>query len=142
MIPFVQKQTFRQLDVTHVAIDSTKPFANVEAFLEAVVPPIEFEHRLEDSPELVIFLKRERGAQVVQYEIGNPLIGSTVARYNQGASLYVPLRVLLYENDNGGSRFEYDLPSSLFVQFDNDRIAEVARALDDALERALTAAAG
>jgi hypothetical protein len=32
--------------------------------------------------------------------------------------------------DDGDSRFEYDLPSSLFGQFGDDRINEVARGLD------------
>ena len=34
------------------------------------------------------------------------------------AGLYAPLRVFLYENEIGGSIFEYDKPSSLFGQFD------------------------
>jgi hypothetical protein len=58
------------------------------------------------------------------------------------AGLYAPLRVILYETENGGSRLEYDLPSSLFAQFDDDCVNEVARGLDDALKRALTTAAG
>jgi hypothetical protein len=44
--------------------------------------------------------------------------------------------------DDGGSRFEYDLPSSLSGQFGDERITEVARELDVALGRALSAAAG
>ena len=144
MMPFVQTQTLRKLDATHVVIDSTKPFANVEAFLEAVIPPIDSETsaRLESSTELVILLKRDHGAQAVQYEISNPLSVSIMTRCNPAAALYAPLRVILYENDEGGSRFEYDLPSSLFGQFGDDRITDVALGLDDALARALTAAAG
>ena len=39
------------------------------------------------------------------------------------ASLYAPLRVLIYENEEGKTCVEYDRPSSLFGQFGNDRIS-------------------
>jgi len=162
MMPFVQSTTSNKIEVTHVLIDSTKPFANVQAYLEALIPPIDPEvyplrpgisdlkQRLEALPELVVLAKRDHGLllgiygqprHAVQYEIGNPLTASTMTRYGLAASLYAPLRVVLYENDNGGSRFEYDLPSSLFGQFGDDRITGVARGLDNALHRTLTAAA-
>jgi uncharacterized protein (DUF302 family) len=53
------------------------------------------------------------------------------------AGLYAPLRVFLYEDEKGRSIFEYDKPSSLFGQFDDERASAVARGLDAALERAL-----
>ena len=160
-VPF---QASKKIDVTHVVIESTKPFAGVQASLEALIPPIDDEisillragiserlrQKLEAGPELAIFLKRDHGAlvrlygeprQAVQYEIGNPLTASTMTRYRLAAGLYAPLRVVLYENDHGGSRFEYDLPSSLFDQFGDERITEVARGLDSALARALSRAA-
>lgn len=56
------------------------------------------------------------------------------------AGLYAPLRVFLYEDEKGGSVFEYDNPS-LFAQFDDEQVTAVARGLDDALERALRRAA-
>jgi uncharacterized protein (DUF302 family) len=51
-----------------------------------------------------------------------------------GASLYAPLRVLLYEDEGGKTGVEYDRPSSLFGQFGDDRIAQVAASLDQKLE--------
>ena len=125
MMPFAQTRTFSKFDATHVIIDSTKPFANVQAFLEAVIPDI--------------VLKRDDG-QTVLYEIA--LAAATLTRYNPAVLLYTPLRVVLYENDDGGSRFEYDLPSSMFAQFGDDRIMKVGRELDDALLCELAAAAG
>lgn len=107
--------------------------------------------RLEAAPELSIFLTRDHGAllrlygrarNAVQYEIGNPLTASTMTRYDLAAALYAPLRVVVYEKDGGGSRIEYDLPSTLFGQFGDERITEVGRGLDVALARALSAAAG
>jgi hypothetical protein len=155
----------RTIEVAHVVIGSTKPFAEVRALLEALIPPIDPEipalladgitdrlkQHFEAAPELSIFLSRDHGAllgiygkrhQAIQYEIGNPLTASTMTRHKLAAGLYAPLRVVLYENDDGSSRFEYDLPSSLFGQFGDERITEVARGLDVALGRALSSAAG
>jgi uncharacterized protein (DUF302 family) len=39
-----------------------------------------------------------------------------------GAGLYIPLHLLVYEKYNGKVVVEYDLPSSLFAQFDNSEI--------------------
>jgi hypothetical protein len=58
------------------------------------------------------------------------------------AANYAPLRVVLFEPDDGGSCIEYDLPSSLFGQFGDDRVTQVGRGLDDALDRVLRMAAG
>jgi hypothetical protein len=154
----------RTIEVEHVVIESEKPFAEVRASLEALIPPIDPENtalladgttdrlkqRLEAAPELSIFLSRDHGGllgiygrprRAVQYEIGNPLTASTMTRHRLAAGLYAPLRVVLYEKDDSGSRFEYDLPSSLFGQFGDESITEVARGLDVALGRALSAAA-
>ena len=154
----------RAIEVTHVVIESQKAAADVRASLETLIPPIDEEvsvllsdgitdrlkQRLEAAPELSIFLKRDHGVLVglygnvrdaVQYEIGNPLTASKMTRYQLAAGLYAPLRVIIYGKD-GGSYIEYDLPSSLFGQFGDDRVTEVARGLDVALARALSAAAG
>ncbi|MBV8636694.1 MAG: DUF302 domain-containing protein [Candidatus Eremiobacteraeota bacterium] len=125
-----------------MVIESTKPYANVEAFLEALIPEADSGRPLEPSAQLVIFLKREHPdrRRVVQYEIGTLLTTSTAV--NPAAALYLPTRVVLYEKDDGGSRFEYDLPSSLFDQFGDDRIAHIGHELDDALIHTLKTAAG
>ncbi len=72
--------------------------------------------------------------KAVQYVVGNPLDAMQMTQHAIGASLYAPLRVLLYENDEGKACVEYDRPSSLFGQFGDDRIAEVASSLDKKLE--------
>jgi hypothetical protein len=56
------------------------------------------------------------------------------------ASLYAPLRVVLYESEAGHAVFEYDQPSSLFGQFGDERVTAVARELDASLERVLAQA--
>jgi len=60
-----------------------------------------------------------------------------MTRHRLAAGLYAPLRVILYEDETGGSIFEYDRPSSLFGQFDDEQVSAVARGVDAALERAL-----
>jgi hypothetical protein len=106
--------------------------------------------RLEAAPELSIFLTRDHGMllgiygsprHAVQYEIGNPLTASTMTRYKLAAANYAPLRAVVFEIDGGGTRIEYDLPSSLFGQFGDERVTEVGRGLDIALKRALCTAA-
>jgi hypothetical protein len=57
-----------------------------------------------------------------------------MTRHAIAASLYAPLRVLLYEDEAGASCIEYDRPSSIFGQFGVDRIGEIATSLDQKLE--------
>jgi hypothetical protein len=158
-------QTFRRtIEVVHVVIETSKPFTLVRTALEKLIPAIDAEipmlledgltdrlkQRLEAAPELSIFLKRDHGMllgiygaarNAIQYEIGNPLTASTMTRYQLGAANYAPLRVVVFEAETGGTRIEYDLPSSLFGQFGDERVTEVGRGLDISLDRALRAAA-
>jgi uncharacterized protein (DUF302 family) len=72
--------------------------------------------------------------KAIQYVVGNPLFALQMTQHDIRASLYAPLRVLIYENDEGKTCVEYDKPSSLFGQFGNDRIAPTAAMLDRKLE--------
>jgi uncharacterized protein (DUF302 family) len=65
-----------------------------------------------------------------QYVLGNPLIAATMTRHDIRAGLYAPLRLFVYEADDGSTHIEYDQPSSLFGQFDNPEVTAVARSLD------------
>ena len=155
--------TRRVLQVEHIKIETTKKFADVEAALQTSVPQLDPAIRealangdeqrateLERGAPLFIFLRRDHGAllqvtgqprKALQYEIGNPHTASKMTRHHLAAGLYAPLRVFLYEDEKGGSVFEYDKPSSLFGQFDDEQVSAVARGLDVALERALRRAA-
>src|SRR6516165_2890683 len=152
--------TQRRIQVEHVKIESTKPFAEAKAALEDLVPPLDpavpealrqgdieqAKEALQRGPELVILSARDHGGllrivglarKAVQYEIGNPLTASSMTQHQLPASLYAPLRVLLYENEAGRAVFEYDRPSSLFGQFGDERVTAVGRELDASLERTL-----
>jgi hypothetical protein len=152
------------IEVEHIKIASSKSFAEAKAALERLVPEIDpgisvllregdsdrALKELETGPVLARFLSRDHGSllqiagrrrKAVQYDIGNPLTASRMTRHQLPAALYAPLRVLLYENEAGRSIFEYDRPSSLFGQFDDERVTAVARELDTSLERVLISAA-
>ena len=102
------------------------------------------------SPKLWLFLTRNHGelttadgvkSKAMQYEIGNPLAATRMTRHQLAAGLYAPLRVYLYEDSQGRAVFEYDLPSSLFGQFGDERVTAVGRELDMELAKALEVAA-
>ena len=78
--------------------------------------------------------------KAIQYVVGNPLVALQMTQHDIRAGLYAPLRVLIYEIEEGKTCVEYDRPSSLFGQFGDDRIAPTAVMLDRKLE-ALVAAA-
>lgn len=149
--------------VDHVRIDSTKAFAETVVALESQVPHVDdgiwerlengeaeaVRRELEAGAALMICVKRDHGStdrmidfrrNCVQYEIGNPLTASKMTSKNLAAGLYAPLKVVLYENDTGGSTFEYDLPSDQFGQFEDTDVTEVAMQLDTEIERALSRA--
>ena len=95
--------------------------------------------RQEGSSGLMLFttydhgtLLNIKGAQrkARQYVVGNPLYAARMTQRDIRAALYAPLRVLVYADDSGGPHVEYDLPSSLFGQLENDKVNEVAAELD------------
>jgi len=156
--------TSRTIPVEHIRIASARPFAEVRRKLEDSVPKLDpsiaealargDQKRAQDydenGPKLSIFLAREHGAllqiaggkrSAVQYEIGNPLTATKMARHRLPAGLYAPLRVVLFEDEQGRGIFEYDKPSSFFGQFGDERVTEVGRYLDATLEAALRHAA-
>jgi uncharacterized protein (DUF302 family) len=156
--------TSQTIAVEHIKISSERSFAEVRQRLEGTLPKLDAsiaqvlqsgdQKRAMDyevnGPKLSIFEQRDHGAllQIVgrkrnalQYEIGNPLTASKMTRYKLPAALYAPLRVVLYEDEGGKGVFEYDKPSSFFGQYGDERVTEVGRYLDAALEAALRKAA-
>jgi uncharacterized protein (DUF302 family) len=150
--------------VEHIKISSERSFAEVRRRLEGTLSKLdasiaevlrsgdqkratEYE---ETGPKLSIFEERDHGAllqtfgrrrNALQYEIGNPLTASKMTRYQLSAALYAPLRVVLFEDDQGKGVFEYDKPFSFFGQYGDERVTEVGRYLDVVLEAALRKAA-
>ena len=156
--------TSQTIAVEHIRISSGRPFAEVRRKLEGTVPKLDKgiaealgsgdQQRANDydktGPTLSIFGERDHGAllQIVgrrrnalQYDIGNPLTASKMTRHQLPAALYAPLRVVLFEDEQGRGIFEYDKPSSFFGQYGDERVTEVGHYLDDTLEAVLRNAA-
>jgi len=155
----------RKLEIEHRALECVRPFDEVHSALVGSLPALKpelseilargekgkVEHARRDGPKLWLFLVRNHGeltaadgliSKAMQYEIGNPLTAERMTRHVLAAGLYAPLRVVLYEAASGRAIFEYDRPSSLFGQFDDERVTQVGRELDAELETVLQAAGG
>jgi uncharacterized protein (DUF302 family) len=151
--------------VVHVTIACGRPFEAVRDALVKDVPALdpqlmklligantaEIADRRAAGPKLWLFETRDHGALVaaegqakkaIQFGIGNPLTAERMTRRRLAAGLYAPLRIVLYEDEQGRAVFEYDLPSSLFNQFGDVGVSEVGRELDEELKQVLMAVAG
>src|SRR5262249_37503177 len=150
-----------KVTIEHVRVETEKPFGEVAAALEARMgrfdPAAYEELRSGADPETVrvrlegmagpsgfmLFRTSDHGAllrlagqtrKAVQYLLGNPLFAVRMTQHDIRAGLYAPLRVLVYEDEGGRTCVEYDRPSSLFGQFGNASVTEVATMLDRKLE--------
>jgi uncharacterized protein (DUF302 family) len=159
--------TESRIPVVHVRMTSDRPFADVQAAFERRLgrfepdvyqalaeggEPAAVRVRLEamaGPSGFMLFSTSDHGKllrlvgqdpKAVQYVIGNPLFAVEMTRHAIGAALYAPLRVLIYEAEDGGTRIEYDRPSSSFGQFGDQRVSAMAAALDQKLEDLATAA--
>lgn len=152
--------------VDHVRLDSPKPFEEVAKAFERQLgrfdPKVlkaatEAGYAEEAKTKIaamagpsgfMLFGTQDHGAllrlagqnrKAIQYVVGNPLFALQMTQQDIRASLYAPLRVLIYENEAGMTSVEYDKPSSLFGQFGAGQINPTAAMLDRKLE-ALVAA--
>ena len=153
--------------VNHVRLETNKPFEEVVKAFERQLGTFDPDVRraaaesgdteaakarieaMAGPSGLMLFGTQDHGAllrlagqkrKAIQYVVGNPLVALQMTQHDIRAGLYAPLRVLLYEDERGRTCLEYDRPSSLFGQFQNDRIGPTAAMLDKKLE-ALVAAA-
>jgi uncharacterized protein (DUF302 family) len=106
----------------------------VRAKIEAMVGPSGFMLFSTDNHGGLLRLAGQK-KKAIQYLVGNPLFAIRMTQHDIRASLYAPLRVLLYENEPGKTCVEYDKPSSLFGQFGNAKVTDVAIMLDRKLEQ-------
>jgi uncharacterized protein (DUF302 family) len=84
---------------------------------------------------LLLPLVGKAAAKARQYVIGNPLFAVEMTRHDLRAGLYAPLRVLVYEDRQGATCLEYDLPSSLFGQFNDQNVRKIGMMLDQKMEK-------
>jgi uncharacterized protein (DUF302 family) len=156
-----------RITVDHVRVAADKPFDQVRKAFEQQLGQFEPEvlkslsagedpekvrakiKAMEGPSGFMIFSTGDHGAllrlagqkkKAIQYLLGNPLFALQMTQHDIRASLYAPLRVLLYENEDGKTCLEYDKPSSLFGQFGNAKVTDQATMLDRKLEQLVTKA--
>jgi uncharacterized protein (DUF302 family) len=167
MIDSNREKHMGMVTIEHVHVETGKPFGEVTAALEARMgkfdPAVYEELRSGADPEAVrtqleemagpsgimLFRTSDHGAllrlagqtrKAVQYLLGNPLFAVRMTQHDIRAGLYAPLRVLVFEDVKGKTCVEYDKPSSLFGQFGNAIVTEVATRLDRKLEQLVAGA--
>jgi len=151
-----------RITVDHVRVTTDRPFEKVTKVFEQQIGRFDwavYQHLNEGAdPEgvrakikamegpsgFMLFRTSDHGAllrlagqkkKAIQYLVGNPLFALEMTQHDIRASLYAPLRVVVYENERGKTCVEYDRPSSLFGQFGNAKVTDVARMLDHKLEQ-------
>ena len=81
--------------------------------------------------------------KVVRWILGNPLLAITMIRHDITAGLFVPVELLLVENESGdGSMVMYDLPSSLMAIERNPALRDAAQELDRKLQTLVSRVTG
>jgi len=110
------------------------------AMLKSMVGPSGFMLFRKSNHGLYLRIKG-KPRKAMQYLIGNPLFAIEMTQHAIGAALYAPLRILLYEIAGDKTLVEYDLPSSLFGQFDDEMVDRVAKLLDQKLDALFVVAA-
>jgi uncharacterized protein (DUF302 family) len=148
----------RKIEMIHVSLELSADFASFTRAIERLLGKFDYSllEGLESDPRsvevgldeaageegLMLFNIQEHGKllniyrsprKANQYVLGNPLIAIMMTRHDIRAGLYAPLRVFVYEADDRSTRIEYDQPSSLFGQFENPEVTNVARSLDTKL---------
>lgn len=100
--------------------------------------------KMEGEQNLMIFSINDHGKvlalfsehkKVIQYNIGNPLIAASMTSHDIRAANYAPLRVLVYEDIDGATYVDYELPSVIFGQFSAACIKKVGSTLDRKLKK-------
>ena len=157
----------RRFMVDHVCLMTDKPFEDVAKALERQLGQFDpdvskslaengdteeakanFEAMAGPSG-FMLFGKTDHGSllriadqkrKAIQYVLGNPLFALQMTQHDIRASLYAPLRVLLYQNEAGKTCVEYDKPSSLFGLFGQAEITATAAMLDHKLDALVSAA--
>ncbi|WP_233838547.1 DUF302 domain-containing protein [Paraburkholderia sp. ZP32-5] len=157
----------RDVAVKHVIVTTPKKYADVREFIETKLGRFDQSMRdmlkngqvdqLRDSATRIIqnyglsihyiayhgklLALNGPTRNLVAYYIGDLLSASKMTRVVPAAGLYAPLRVVVYENDSGGTTIEYDQPSTLFGQFRNPTTTEMGVNLDGRMDKLIHDAA-
>ena len=150
-----------QTIIDHVTVSSSKPYASVKQDLESRLGRLDDhirtllkQNKVEElraalqraagNDGLVIHYIGVHGDWLVlkgqhkngtEYFTGNVLTAVEMTNVNMAAGLYASLRIMVYENTQGGTTIEYDKPSTQLSQFHSAQIDAQGRSLDDRLAK-------
>jgi uncharacterized protein (DUF302 family) len=157
------------LTIEHVVVASERPYEQVIAALEARLGPLQDWAALgqqataahaswEQFSQVVAehigasgltlfyqvehsFLLRLRGnsSRASQYTIGNPLLANQMTQYLPEAGLYAPLKLIVFQDEDGRTFVAYDGFVSLLAQYQREEITQVARVVEQKLEALIAA---
>lgn len=91
--------------------------------------------KVDHGQYLALVGKRGRA---IQYAIGNPLFAAQMTGNAPEAALYAPLRMVVYEDEQGNTRVAYDSLVSQMAPY-GEAICDAARAVEQRLERLVAA---
>lgn len=161
----------QHISIEHVVIASKRPYQQVIDALEArlgpvvdwdtILPPLidarvsweqltqEVEAHIGPSG-LTLFSKVKhsylallgKGSCVTQYSIGNPLFASYMTQHTPEAALYAPLRLVVYQDEEGRTFVAYDNFASLLAQYTNEEISRAAQVVQQKLTDLVAEAIG
>lgn len=147
----------QEVAVKHIVVETRKPYNEVCAFIESKIGRFDEPmhemlkngqvdqlrtaaiHAVDNPYGLSIHYINHHGLVLAlngktenlkAYYIGDLLSASKMTRVVRAAGLYAPLRIVVYQNETGGTTIEYDQPSSLFGQFGNSVVDDVGHNLD------------
>ncbi len=105
--------------------------------LASFVGPFDFTLFQKIDHGAVVTVLAGRHCEATTYVFGNALIAVEMTKHVARAGLYVPLRLFVEAVASDRVRVTYDLPSSLMAPFGSPDVNDVARGLDEKVERIL-----
>ena len=168
MIHVDLRENVTRLEIEHVTVSTERPFADVTERLEARTGVFDRSvveaHVQEGAPAAALaaiegmsgasgFMRfaaldhgailrmRGQAAQAIRYLLGHPLIAARMTARQLATGLYAPVSLLVAAAP-GGTRVEYDRPSSLLRAFGDEEVTRVALDLDVKLGALVRAVAG
>ncbi|MBW4430738.1 MAG: DUF302 domain-containing protein [Pelatocladus maniniholoensis HA4357-MV3] len=121
-------------------VDAKAPFEQVESVVESMLGQSGFmKLAVFNTGGLLSLMGKAKNVKL--YLLGNPLIANQMIEHNPVVGLYVPPRLLVYDDYEGKTHITYDKLSSILSQFDNEFILKVSQKLDQRFQEIAVAIA-
>jgi uncharacterized protein (DUF302 family) len=115
---------------------SANPNASWEQFTQTIeahvgTSGLTFFYKVGHSQYLLLLGKNSRA---IQYTIGNALLAAQMTKYTPEAALYAPLKIVVYQDEEGRTFVAYDNFASLLAQYKNEEIDRAAQQVEQKLK--------